>query len=131
MRPPTVNCTASKSKSKGGNKMQIRPSFPKDLELTVRKNGGILLHQRTVDQLGLMGTKFVDLNLDPVETILEIKPSIDESDAPYRACKQKSGALLILGKTFLDKMGILYSEGSRVLQVEWNPVKRRIVAKLS
>ena len=104
------------------------PDFP---ALTIRKNGYISIHQLTVYQFGLMGTKFVNLDFDPVETTLQIKPSIDESDAPYKVSKQRSGALVISGREFLDKNKILYSAGSRVLPVNWNSLKDRIVAKLN
>jgi hypothetical protein len=103
------------------------PDFP---ALTVRRDGTILIHQLTVDRFGLMGTKFVNLDLDPVKINLEIKPSVDDSEAPYKVSKQRSGALLIPGKEFLVKNRILYPEGSRVLPVEWNQSKDRIVAKL-
>ena len=104
------------------------PDFP---AVTIRKNGVISIHQRTVDRYGLMGTKYVNLDFDPVEATLEIKPSIDESDAPYKVSKERSGALLIPGREFLDRTRIPYSHGSRVLPVGWNRVKGRIVAKLS
>jgi hypothetical protein len=104
------------------------PDFP---AITIRKDGHISIHQRTVDRYGLMGTKYVNLDFDPVETTLEIKASIDESNAPYKVSKERSGALVISGREFLDQNGILYSDGSRVLQVGWNRVKGRLVAKLS
>jgi hypothetical protein len=78
-----------------------------------------------------MGTKFVDLNFNAVEATLEIKPSIDESEAPYKVSKERSGALIIQGKEFLDCIGILYSHGSRVLPAKWNRLKGHIVAQLS
>ena len=99
--------------------------------LTIRKNGDISIHQLTVDSYGLMGTKYVNLDLDPVETAFEIKPSIDESDAPYKVSKERSGALVIAAREFLDQNGISYSEGSRVLPAKWNRVKGCIVAKLN
>jgi hypothetical protein len=104
------------------------PDFP---ALTIRKNGYISIHQLTVDRFGLMGTKYVNLDLDPIEATLEIKPSIDEADAPFKVSKERSGALVISGREFLDQNGIPYSDGSRVLQAEWNRVKGRLVAKLS
>ncbi len=104
------------------------PDFP---ALTIRKNGNISIHQLSVDLYGLMGTKYVNLDFDPVETILEIKPSIDESDAPYKVSKEKSGALVIPGREFLDQNGIPYSDGSRVLPAKYSRVKGCIVAKLS
>ena len=104
------------------------PDFP---ALTIRRDGHISIHQLTVDLYGLMGTKYVNLDFDPVETTLEIKPSIDESDAPYKVSKERSGALVIAGREFLDRNGIPYSDGSRVLPVKWNQVKDRIVAKLN
>ena len=104
------------------------PDFP---AITIRKDGQISIHQLTVDRFGLMGTKYVNLEFDPVEVTLEIKPSIDESDAPYKVSKERSGALVISAREFLDKNKILYSGGSRVLPVKWNPVKGRIVANLS
>jgi len=103
------------------------PDFP---ALTIRKGGHISIHQLTVDLYGLMGTKYVNLDFDPIETTLEIKPSIDKTDAPYQVFKERSGALLIPGKEFLDKNKILYSEGSTVLSAEWNSMKDAIVAKL-
>ena len=103
------------------------PDFP---ALTIRKNGYISIHQLTVDPFGLMGTKYVNLDLDPVETTLEIKPSIDESEAPYKVSKERSGALVFSGRDFLDQNGIPYSDGSRVLPAKWNRVKGRIVVKL-
>jgi hypothetical protein len=104
------------------------PDFP---ALTIRKNGYISIHQLTVDRYGLMGTKYVNLDFDPVRTILEIKPSIDKSDASYKVSKERSGALVIPGRDFLDQNGISYSDGSRVLPAKWNRLKGRIVAKLS
>lgn len=104
------------------------PDFP---ALTIRRDGTILIHQLAVDQFGLIGTKFVNLDFDPVEIKMEIKPSVDDSEAPYKVSKQRSGALLIPGKEFLVKNRILYSEGSRVLPVNWNSLKDRIVAKLN
>jgi hypothetical protein len=121
-------------KCEGGIKMQIThliPRIPDFPALTIRKDGYISIHQLTVDRFGLMGTKFVNLDFDPVETTLEIKPSIDEADAPYKVSKERSGALVISGREFLDQNGIPYSDGSRVLQVGWNGVKGRLVAKLS
>lgn len=110
--------------------IHLIPRVPDFTAITIRKNGYISIHQLTVDQFGLMGTKFVNLDLDPAETTLEIKPSIDEFDAPYKVSKQRSGALLIPGKEFLVKNRILCPERSRVLPVEWNQSKDRIVAKL-
>ena len=104
------------------------PDFP---ALTIRKDGHISIHQLTVDRFGLMGTKFVNLDFDPVETTLEITPSIDASEAPYKVFKERSGALVIPGREFLDRTGIPYSDGSRVLPARWNRVKRRLVAKLN
>ena len=104
------------------------PDFP---AITIRKDGHISIHQLSVDLYGLMGTKYVDLDFDPVETTLEIKPSIDEADAPYKVSKERSGALVISGREFLDQNGIPYSGGSRVLPTKYNRVKGRIVAKLS
>ena len=104
------------------------PDFP---ALTIRKDGHISIHQLTVDRYGLMGTKYVNLDFDPVETTLEIKPSIDEADAPYKVSKERSGALVISGREFLDQNGIPYSDGSRVLPARWNRLKGRLVAKLN
>ena len=104
------------------------PDFP---AITIRKDGHISIHQLTVDRYGLMGTNYVDLYYDPVQTILEIKPSIDEFEAPYKVSKERSGALVILGRKFLDRIGIRYSDGSRVISAKWNRLKGRIVAKLS
>ena len=104
------------------------PDFP---AITIRKDGHISIHQLSVDQFGMMGTKYVDLDFDSVEATLEIKPSIDESDAPYKVSKERSGALVIPGREFLDQNGIPYSDGSRVLPAKWNRVKGRLVAKLS
>jgi hypothetical protein len=104
------------------------PDFP---AITIRKDGHISIHQLSVDQYGLMGTKFVDLDFDPIEATLEIKPSIDASDAPYKVSKERSGALLIQGREFLDQNGIPYSDASRVVPTKYNRVKGRIVAKLS
>jgi hypothetical protein len=104
------------------------PDFP---ALTIRKNGYISIHQLTVDRYGLMGTKYVNLDFDPVEVTLEIKPSIEKSDASYRVSKERSGALVIPGREFLDQNGIAYSDRSRVLPTKYNRVKGRIVAKLS
>ena len=106
------------------------PRVPDFTALTVRRDGHILIHQMTVDQFGLMGTKFVNLNFDPIEIALEITPSIDESEAPYKVSKERSGALIIQGKEFLDRTGIPYSHGSRVLPAKWNRLQGRIVAKL-
>ncbi|NWG03557.1 MAG: hypothetical protein HXY44_11950 [Syntrophaceae bacterium] len=103
------------------------PDFP---ALTIRKSGHISIHQLTVDRFGLMGTKYVNLDFDPVETTLEIKPSIDESEAPYKVSKERSGALIIQAKEFLDCTGVVYSHGSRVFPVRWNRLKGRIVAQL-
>jgi hypothetical protein len=104
------------------------PDFP---ALTIRKSGHISIHQLAVDRYGLMGTKYVNLDFDPVETTLEIKPSIDEAGAPYKVSKERSGALVIRGREFLDKNKIIYSRGSRVLPVEWNPAKACIATKLN
>ena len=104
------------------------PDFP---AITIRKDGHISIHQLAVDRFGFMGTKYVNLDFDPVETILEIRPSIDESDAPYKVSKQRSGALVIPGKAFLDQTGIPYSDGSRVLLAKWDRVKGRIVVKVN
>ena len=106
------------------------PRVPDFSALTIRKNGNISIHQLTVDLYGLMGTKYVNLDFDPVEVTLEIKPSIDKSDAPYKVSKERSGALVIPGREFLDQIGIPYSNGSRVLPTKYNRVKGRIVAKL-
>ena len=103
------------------------PDFP---ALTVRRDGNILIHQLTVDRFGLMGTQFVNLDFDPIETTLEIMPSIDKFDAPYKVSKQRSGALVISGRKFFDQNGIPYSDCSRVLPTEYNRVKGRIVVKL-
>lgn len=108
----------------------LLPRVPDIACLTIRKGGYISLHQLTVDQYGLMGTKFVNLDYDPVEATLEIEPSIDESGAPYKVSKERSGALVISAREFLDRIGVLYSHGSRVLPVKWNRIKNRIVAKL-
>jgi hypothetical protein len=104
------------------------PDFP---ALTIRKNGHISIHRLTVDLYGLMGTKYVNLDFDPVEVTLEIKPSIDKSDASYKVSKERSGALVIPGREFLDQNGIAYSDRSRVLPTKYNRVKGRIVAKLN
>ena len=104
------------------------PDFP---AITIRKDGQISIHQLTVDRFGLMGTKYVNLEFDPVEVTLEIKPSIDESDAPYKVSRERSGALVISGRDFLDQNGIPYSGGSRVLPTKYNRGRGRIVAKLS
>lgn len=106
------------------------PRVPDFTALTFRRDGHILIHQMTVDQFGLMGTKFVNLNFDPIEVALEITPSIDESEAPYKVSKERSGALIIQGKEFLDRIGILYNHGSRVLPAKWNRVRGCIVVKL-
>lgn len=103
------------------------PDFP---ALTIRKDGHISIHQLTVDRFGFMGTQSVDLDFDPIETTLGIKPNVDNSQGSYKVSKQKSGALLISGREFLDRIGVLYSHGSRVLPVKWNRMKDRIVAKL-
>ena len=99
-------------------------------EITIRKDGHVSIHQVTVDRYGLTGTKYVNLCFDPVETTFEIKPRIDESDGSYKVSKERSGALVISARKFLDRNKIVYSEGSRVLQVAWNPVKGRIIVKL-
>ena len=104
------------------------PDFPAS---TIRKSGCVSLHQLTVDRFGLMGTKHVNLAFDPIEATLEITPSIDESDAPYKVSKERSGALLIHGKEFLDRTGILYSHGSQVFPATWNRLKGRIIVHLS
>jgi hypothetical protein len=104
------------------------PDFP---AITIRKDGHISIHQLSVDLYGLMGTKYVNLEFDPVRTILEIKPSIDEFGVCYKVSKERSGALVIPGRDFLDQNGIPYSNGSRVLSTKYNWVKGCIVAKLS
>ena len=104
------------------------PDFP---ALTIRKNGNISIHQLSVDLYGLMGTKHVSIDFDPIEATLEIKPSIDNTGAPYKVSKERSGALVISGREFLDQNGIPYSGGSRVLPTQWNPAKGCIVARLS
>ena len=108
----------------------VIPRVPDFTALTFRRDGHILIHQMTVDQFGLMGTKFVNLNFDPIEIALEITPSIDETEAPYKVSKERSGALIIQGKEFLDRTGIPYFHGSRVLPATWNRLKGRIVAQL-
>ena len=99
-------------------------------EITIRKDGHVSIHQVTVDRYGLMGTKYVNLYFDPVETAFEITPCIDGAGAPYKVSKERSGALVISARKFLDRNKIAYSKGSRVLQVVWNPVKGRIIVKL-
>jgi len=108
----------------------LNPRVPDFPAITIRKSGHISIHQLTVDRYGFMGTKYVNLHVDPVETTLEIKPSIDEADAPYKVSKGRSGALVISGREFLDQNGISYSDGSRVLPTKYNRAKGRIVAKL-
>jgi len=60
------------------------PDFP---ALTIRKDGHISIHQLTVDRFSLMGTKFVNLDFNPIEATLEIKPTIDRSEASYKVSK--------------------------------------------
>jgi hypothetical protein len=104
------------------------PDFP---ALAIRKSGHISIHQLTVDRYGLMGTNYVNLEFDPLEATLEIKPGIDDSDTPYKVSKERSGALVIGARKFLDEKGIPYSDRSRVLPTKYNRVKGHIVAKLN
>ena len=110
--------------------IHLSPRIPDFPAITIRKSGHISIHQLTVDRYGLMGTKYANLDFDPIEKDMGIKPSIDEADAPYKVSKERSGALVISGREFLDQNGIPYSDGSRVLPTEYNRAKGRIVAKL-
>lgn len=87
------------------------PDFP---ALTIRKSGHISIHQLTVDRYGLMGTKYVDLEFDAVETTLEIKPGIDDSDTPpIRFPKREAVPLLLRpeNSSIKKEFPILMSQG--------------------
>ena len=113
--------------------MQINYSFRRHRDgpkLTVRKGGSILIHQATVDEFGLMGTQFVSLHFNPIDSTLIINPSVDNFKASWKVYKQASGSLLIMGRPFLIKNKLLSAKASMILPVEWNLARGGIVVKI-
>ena len=100
------------------------------LEITIRRDGTILVHHLTADHSGFAGTHYVSLVFDPIASTLTIKPSVDRFEAPWKACSQKSGSVLILARELLDRIGFPYPDGSTILPVEWNAANGSIVAEL-
>jgi hypothetical protein len=97
--------------------------------ITVRKGGVVCIHRMTLEAHGLSGIEFVDLEYDPKESVLTIKPT-ETVPSTLAVSKEPGGTIAIRGRPFMLKNGISHEEESKRYAVEWDEAEKALKVKI-
>ena len=100
--------------------------------ITIRKQAKICIHKQTLRAYGLGDLQFVTLEYDAGESLLKIKPSVEENPSAFKVVKEGGNVSVILCKEWLDENQIPYKDGAKVFNdVDWDQKSKTILVKLS
>ncbi len=97
--------------------------------ITIRKGGVVCIHRMTVEAHGLSGIEFVDLEYDPKESVLTIKPT-QTPPSTFPVSKEPLGTVAIKCRPFMLSNGISHNEESKRYAVEWNEEEKAFKVKI-